>query len=52
MGHVPGISARHMDESNVLTVVTEDYRRDLMGKGLHEAHVWAYFSTGKMYLTQ
>ena len=43
MGHVPGISARHMDEDNVLTAVTEDYRRELMGKGLHEAHVWAYF---------
>ena len=44
MGHTPGISALHMAEDGTVSNVSESYRRELMGKGLHEAHIWAYFN--------
>ena len=44
MGHTPGISAQHMAEDGTVSDVSESYRRELMGKRLHEAHVWAYFN--------
>ena len=39
MGHVPGITAQQMDEKGNITEVTDKYRLELLGKGLHESHV-------------
>ena len=43
MGHVPGVTAYQMDEDGVITEVSDRYRHELLGKGIHEQHVWAYF---------
>ena len=43
MGHVPGVTRYQVDEDGNVTEVDEAYRHELLGKGLHEQHVWSYF---------
>ena len=43
MGHVPGVTQYKMDEEGHVHEVSDKYRHELLGKGLHEQHVWSYF---------
>ena len=39
MGHVPGVTQYQLDDDGNVTEVSEAYRHELLGKGLHEQHV-------------
>ena len=43
MGHVPGVTQYKIDEDGNVTEVSDRYRHELLGKGLHEHHVLSYF---------
>ena len=44
MGHIRGSTKYACNSSGSKEIVTEDYRRQLLGKGIHAAHVAAYFA--------
>ena len=41
MGHVPGVTQYTVDEDGNVTEVSDRYRHELLGKGLHEQHAWS-----------
>ena len=43
MGHMPGVTQYKVDDKGNVTEVSDRYRHKLLGKGLHEQHVWSYF---------
>ena len=43
MGHVAGVTQYKLDEDGNVKEVSDKYRHELLGKGLHEQHVWSYF---------
>ena len=43
MGHVRGDTKYMVDTDGTRSITSENYRRELLGKGIHEIHVEAYF---------
>ena len=43
MGHGAGVTQYKLDKEGNVHEVSDRYRHELLGKGLHEQHIWSYF---------